>query len=439
MAESSWSFAGTEPAPLLGSLRIPGDKSVSHRAVMLGSIAQGTTEIHGFLPAADTLATLRIFEQLGVNVVRGETDQLLVQGVGLHGLKPPTGPLDCGNAGTAMRLLAGLLAGQSFDTSLVGDESLSVRPMQRIIDPLTRMGARIESESGLAPLHIVGGRVLSGIDIQPEQASAQVKSAILLAGLYASGPTTVRELRPTRDYTERMLLRMGCDVRIESDLIVLQPPQQLAAQVWDVPADFSSAAFWLVAASLIPGSDLVLQSVGISERRAGLLRVLRLMGADIEVLNTRDQGLDVVADLRVRAVKLHGIEVPIDCVPDMIDEFPILFVAAACASGVTTIRGAAELRHKESDRLQVMADGLSAMGVKVQTTNDGARIEGGLSLHAAAIASHGDHRIAMSLAMLNWARALPGTVLNVENVGTSYPEFAEQLLQRQAPLQISRA
>ncbi|MEF2146919.1 3-phosphoshikimate 1-carboxyvinyltransferase [Aquilutibacter rugosus] len=439
MAESSWSFAGTEPAPLLGSLRIPGDKSVSHRAVMLGSIAQGTTEIHGFLPAADTLATLRIFEQLGVNVVRGETDQLLVQGVGLHGLKPPTGPLDCGNAGTAMRLLAGLLAGQSFDTSLVGDESLSVRPMQRIIDPLTRMGARIESESGLAPLHIVGGRVLSGIDIQPEQASAQVKSAILLAGLYASGPTTVRELRPTRDYTERMLLRMGCDVRIESDLIVLQPPQQLAAQVWDVPADFSSAAFWLVAASLIPGSDLVLLSVGISERRAGLLRVLRLMGANIEVLNTRDQGLDVVADLRVRAVKLHGIEVPIDCVPDMIDEFPILFVAAACASGVTTIRGAAELRHKESDRLQVMADGLSAMGVKVQTTDDGARIEGGLSLHAAAIASHGDHRIAMSLAMLNWARALPGTVLNVENVGTSYPEFAEQLLQRQAPLQISRA
>lgn len=439
MAESSWSFAGTEPAPLRGTLRIPGDKSVSHRAVMLGSIAQGTTQIHGFLPAADTLATLRIFEQLGVRVERRGNDQLQVHGVGLHGLRASAAPLDCGNAGTAMRLLAGLLAGQSFDSTLIGDESLSVRPMQRVIDPLTQMGAQIRSNDGRAPLQIVGGQTLHGIDVQPEQASAQVKSAILLGGLYANGPTTVRELRPTRDYTERMLLRMGCNVRIEPDQIVLQPPRQLQAQVWDVPADFSSAAFWLVAASLIPGSDLLLQSVGISARRAGLLQVLNLMGADIEVLNPRDQGLDVIADLRVRTSKLKGVEVPIEYVPDMIDEFPILFVAAACATGVTTIRGAAELRHKESDRLQVMADGLSAMGVSVQTTADGARIEGGASLNAADIASHGDHRIAMSFAMLNWICALNGRVLNVQNVGTSYPQFAEQLLQLHAPLQISPA
>ncbi len=409
-------------APLHGELAVPGDKSVSHRAIMFGAIAEGTTRIDGFLEGEDTRATAAIFAQLGVRIEAPSDGVRIVHGVGLHGLQPSDEPLDCGNAGTAMRLLAGLLAGQRFDSTLVGDESLTKRPMKRVIEPLAAMGAVIESNNGCAPLHIRGGQALHGVETTLQVASAQVKSALLLAGLYAQGETHVREPHPTRDYSERMLAAFGAPCAFVPGEAALLGGVPLVARDVQVPADFSSAAFFIVAASIVPGSELLLRKVGMNPRRIGLLHVLRAMGADITEENPDEQGGEPVCDLRVRYAPLHGIEVPVEHVADMIDEFPALFVAAACAQGDTVVRGAAELRVKESDRLAVMAAGLRALGIVVDETPDGATIHGGV-LRGGEIESHGDHRIAMAFAVA--AQRADGEVVvrDIANVATSFPGF----------------
>jgi 3-phosphoshikimate 1-carboxyvinyltransferase len=411
--------------PLSGSVRVPGDKSVSHRAVMLGAIAEGTTRIRGFLEGEDTRATARVFAQLGVRIEAPNAGERVVHGVGLHGLRGSDAPLDCGNAGTGMRLLTGLLAAQPFDSTVIGDESLSRRPMRRVTEPLAAMGALIDSEpGGLPPLRIRGGANLRGVETTTAVASAQVKSALLLAGLYADGETSVREPHPTRDYTERMLAAFGWPIEFAPGVARLRGGHRLTAIDVDVPADFSSAAFFIVAATLIPGSELRIEAVGMNSRRTGLLEALRLMGADIREENRHEQGGEPVADFIVRHAPLHGIEVPAELVPDMIDEFPILFVAAACATGRTVVRGATELRVKESDRIATMATGLRALGIEVQETPDGAVIEGG-RLRGGSVESHGDHRIAMSFAVA--AQLADGDVRinDIANVATSFPGFVE--------------
>lgn len=411
--------------PLSGSVRVPGDKSVSHRAVMLGAIAEGTTRIRGFLEGEDTRATARVFAQLGVRIDAPSAGERVVHGVGLHGLRGSAAPLDCGNAGTGMRLLTGLLAAQSFDSTLVGDESLSKRPMRRVTEPLAAMDARIDSApGGLPPLRIHGGAKLLGMETTTAVASAQVKSALLLAGLYAEGETVVREPHPTRDYTERMLAAFGWPIEFAPGMARLRGGHRLTAIDVDVPADFSSAAFFIVAATLIPGSELCIEAVGMNPRRTGLIEALRLMGADIREEGRREQGGEPVADLVVRHAPLHGIEVPVELVPDMIDEFPVLFVAAACAKGRTVVRGAAELRVKESDRIATMAAGLRALGIEVEETPDGAVIEGG-RLRGGFVESHGDHRIAMSFAVAAQLAEADVRIDDVANVATSFPGFVE--------------
>ncbi|HEY5971270.1 MAG TPA: 3-phosphoshikimate 1-carboxyvinyltransferase [Pseudoxanthomonas sp.] len=408
---------------LRGELDIPGDKSVSHRAVMFAALADGVSRIDGFLEGEDTRATAAIFSQLGVRIETPSASQRIVHGVSVDGLRAPEGPLDCGNAGTGMRLLAGLLAAQPFDSVLGGDESLSKRPMRRVIDPLSRMGARIDAEAGgLPPLRIHGNQPLRGIDFASEVASAQVKSAVLLAGLYAEGETVVREPHPTRDYTERMLSAFGVDIEFSPGRARLHGGQRLRATDIAVPADFSSAAFFIVAATLIPGSELRLRAVGLNPRRTGLLSALRAMGADITEENRSAHGGEPVADLVVRHAPLHGIEIPVELVPDMIDEFPALFVAAACAQGKTIVRGAAELRVKESDRLAVMATGLRALGIRVDETPDGATLLGG-KIESGEVESHGDHRIAMAFAVAAQRAAGGIRISDVANVATSFPGF----------------
>lgn len=415
---------------LRGRHTVPGDKSVSHRAIMLASLADGVSTIEGFLEGEDTRATAAIFAQLGVRIEAPEAGKRVVHGVGIDGLQAPSQVLDCGNAGTAMRLLAGLLCAQPFDSTLVGDASLSTRPMQRVVTPLRRMGAGIDADDEQTPpLHIHGGASLRAIDFIPEVASAQVKSAVLLAGLYASGATVVREPRPTRDYTERMLAQFGWPVTWSPGMARLTGGHRLQASAICVPADFSSAAFLIVAATLVPGSDLLLPEVGINPRRAGLLHVLRAMGADIELIEQREQGGEVVADLRVRHAPLSGIEVPVDVVPDMIDEFPVLAVAAACARGTTVIRGAQELRVKESDRIAAMARGLQELGIEVEEAPDGATIEGS-ALRGGEVDSRGDHRVAMAFAVAGQLAREAVVIGDVANVATSFPGFDE--LARQA-------
>jgi 3-phosphoshikimate 1-carboxyvinyltransferase len=409
---------------LAGELRVPGDKSVSHRAIMLAAIADGCSRIDGFLEGEDTRATAAAFAAMGVRIEAPAASRRLVHGVGLHGLAAPAAAIDCGNAGTGMRLLAGLLAGQAFDSRLVGDASLSKRPMRRVIEPLGRMGARIDSgEGGLPPLTIHGGARLVGIDYSTPVASAQVKSALLLAGLYADGQTTVREPHPTRDYSERMLAAFGWPVEHRPGFARLAGGHRLTARALQVPADFSSAAFFLVAASIVPGSDLLLREVGVHPRRTGLLEALRLMGADITVEpRPAADGDEPIADLRVRHARLRGIDVPEHLVPDMIDEFPVLFAAAALAEGVTTVRGASELRVKESDRIATMAAGLRALGAQIDESPDGAQIHGG-RLHGGAVDSHGDHRIAMSLAVAAQLASGQVRIGDCANVATSFPGF----------------
>jgi 3-phosphoshikimate 1-carboxyvinyltransferase len=409
---------------LKGSVRVPGDKSVSHRALMLGALAEGTSHIRGFLEGEDTRATAAVLQQLGVRIDTPTEGERVVHGVGLHGLRGTTALLDCGNAGTGMRLLAGLLAGQAFDSTLVGDESLSKRPMRRVTDPLASMGATIDTQDGLPPLRIHGGQSLTGIGYTLPVASAQVKSALLLAGLYAQGATEVIEPHPTRDYTERMLAAFGWPIEFAPGRAKLTGGHVLHATNVDVPADFSSAAFFLVAGSIVPGSELHLQAVGLNPRRTGLLQALRLMGADIRVENERESGGEPVGDLVVRHAPLHGIELPEALVPDMIDEFPALFVAATAAAGKTVVRGAAELRVKESDRLASMAAGLRALGATIDEVPDGATIEGG-SLGGGVIESHGDHRIAMSFAAAGLIANGPVRIHDCGNVATSFPGFME--------------
>ena len=410
--------------PLRGRVQVPGDKSVSHRALMLGALAEGTTVVRGFLESADTVATARILGQMGVRIEAPAPGERRIHGVGLHGLQAPAAALDCDNSGTGMRLLAGLLAGQAFDSVLVGDDSLSLRPMGRVVEPLARMGARITAAGGgVPPLRIHGGTRLHGARHELPVASAQVKSALLLAGLYADGGTEVVEPRPTRDYTERMLAAFGWPVESGPGHARLGGGHRLRATAVEVPGDFSSAAFFLVAATLVPGSDLVLANVGLDPRRTGLLQALRRMGADIEVQAPRDQAGTVVGDLRVRHAALAGIEVPEALVPDMIDEFPALFVAAACADGPTVVRGAAELRVKESDRIAAMARGLRALGATIEETPDGASIQGPLS-RGGVVEALGDHRIAMALAVAAQCTPAPVQVRDVANVATSFPGFA---------------
>lgn len=410
---------------LQGRLRVPGDKSISHRAVMLGSLADGITEVSGFLEGEDSLATLNAFRAMGVAIEGPAAGRVTIRGVGMQGLDAPAAPLDLGNSGTSMRLLAGLLAGRGLGVTLSGDRSLSTRPMQRIIEPLSRMGASIgASEGGTAPLVIAPNHPLRGIDYRLPMASAQVKSAILLAGLYAEGETAVTEPAPTRDHTERMLEGFGYPLRREGRRVALSGGGRLQACPIEVPADISSAAFFMVGASIAPGSDLLLEHVGVNPTRDGVITILRMMGARISLQNERVVGGEPVADIRVRAGRLRGIEIPEALVPLAIDEFPAIFIAAACAEGTTRLSGAEELRVKESDRIQVMADGLQALGIDARPLADGIRITGG-ALRGASLASGGDHRVAMAFAMAALKTSESLEILDCANVGTSFPGFVE--------------
>jgi 3-phosphoshikimate 1-carboxyvinyltransferase len=419
-------FFLTPGGALRGEVRVPGDKSISHRSVMLGALAEGETVISGFLQGEDTLATLAAFRAMGVVADGPDNGNLRIQGVGLHGLRPPAQPLDLGNSGTSMRLMCGLLAGQAFSTTLIGDASLTRRPMRRVTDPLAKMGAKIDaSPQGTPPLHIHGGQPLQGIEYAMPVASAQVKSSLLLAGLYANGETCVTEPAPTRDHTERMLNGFGYPVSSKGNKICLRGKAgRLTGIHIDVPADISSAAFFMVGAAIAPGSDLVLHHVGINTTRTGIIHILSRMGAQIALLNPRQIGGELVADIHVRYAPLKGIEIPPETVPLAIDEFPALFIAAACAEGETVLTGAEELRVKESDRIQVMADGLATLGIDAQPTPDGIVIQGG-KLGGGQIDSHGDHRIAMSFAMAALRAQGEIEILDCANVATSFPGFVE--------------
>lgn len=417
------SFRTQPGGRLQGETRVPGDKSISHRAVMLTAIAEGTSRIHGLLTGTDVLATAGAFRAMGVEQAFAQDGSLTVHGVGRFGLHAPDDDLDLGNSGTAMRLLAGLLSGQRFASRLVGDASLTRRPMRRVTDPLREMGADIEtSVDGTPPLTIRPAAKLSAIRYRMPVASAQVKSAVLLAGLYADGCVCVAEPAPVRDHTERMLQGLGISIDVDGQWRCVEPGDLQAADI-HVPADFSSAAFFIVGATIAPGSDIRLTHVGVNPTRTGLLDVLRDMGADIRLENERNVAGEPVADILVRAAALEGIEVPPDAVPLAIDEFPIICVAAALAEGRTRISGAGELRYKESDRIRAMATGLRTLGVAVEESEDGMTIEGRQALSGGVVDSFTDHRIAMALAMAGLRAAAPVTVHNVENVETSFPAF----------------
>ena len=408
-----------------GSIRVPGDKSISHRSIMLGSLADGVTEVSGFLEGDDALATLNAFRALGVRIDGPEQGRVTIHGVGIDGLRAPDKPLDVGNSGTSMRLLAGLLAGQSFTVTMTGDASLSRRPMRRVADPLNSMGAKIETQAdGTPPLTIQPTSALKGIHYVMPMASAQVKSALLLAGLYASGETCVTEPAPTRDHTERMLTGFGYPVIRNGATACVKGGGRLQACRIEVPADISSAAFFMVGAAIAEGSDITLMHVGINPTRIGIINILRQMGADITLIGEREIGGEPVADLRIRYAPLHGIVIPEDQVPLAIDEFPALFIAAACAEGETRLTGAEELRVKESDRIQVMADGLLTLGIDARPTADGIVIQGG-RIGGGRIDSHGDHRIAMAFAIAGLRAANDIVIDDCANVMTSFPGFVE--------------
>ncbi|MGP5307276.1 bifunctional prephenate dehydrogenase/3-phosphoshikimate 1-carboxyvinyltransferase [Vreelandella alkaliphila] len=412
-----------------GRLRVPGDKSMSHRSIMLGALAEGVTEVKGFLEGEDSLATLQSFREMGVAIEGPYQGRVTIHGVGMHGLKAPAGPLYVGNSGTAMRLFAGLLAGQAFDSELTGDESLTKRPMGRVADPLRLMGATIDTaEGGRPPLKIKGGAALQGIYYDMPMASAQVKSCLLLAGMYAEGETRVREPAPTRDHTERMLNGFGYEVSREGDTCWLQGGGKLTAGPIDVPSDISSATFFLVAAAITPGADITLEHVGINPTRVGVINILSLMGADLTLENEHEVGGEPVADIRIRYAPLKGIDIPVDQVPLAIDEFPALFIAAANAQGKTRLRGAEELRVKESDRIQAMADGLAILGVEHTVVEDGIDIVGNAddavaSYGGGRIDSLGDHRIAMAFAIASLRASDEIIIDDCANVATSFPDF----------------
>lgn len=417
---------------LVGSLRVPGDKSISHRAIMLGSLAEGITQVEGFLEGEDALATLQAFRAMGVVIEGPKHGKVTLHGVGMNGLQAPNSALYLGNSGTTMRLLAGLLAAQKFDSQLTGDASLSTRPMRRVTEPLALMGGQVATaEEGTPPLNISGNQQLTGITYALPMASAQVKSCLLLAGLWAEGTTTITEPAPTRDHTERMLRGFGYQVKTEGATISLTGGGKLTACNLDIPADISSATFFMVAAAIMPGSDLTLEHVGINPTRDGVISILKLMGANIQLSNQRDVGGEPVADIRIQFSQLKGIEIPEELVALAIDEFPALFIAAACAEGTTTLTGAEELRVKESDRIQVMADGLQELGINCTTFPDGIQIEGKgddpTPFSTATLGCHHDHRIAMSFLIAGLKASGTITIEDCAVVNTSFPNFAELL------------
>lgn len=424
MSHSNLTYTVLPGGRLQGEVRVPGDKSISHRAVMFGALAEGVTEVTGFLTGEDCLCTMKAFQAMGVKIEQTGPTSLRVHGVGLRGLQAPAAPLDLGNSGTSMRLMSGLMAAQPFVTTLIGDASLSKRPMKRIIGPLEQMGAKIESNDGKAPLRVKPVAGLKAISYRSPVASAQVKSGILLAGLYAEGKTEVFEPEASRDHTERMLRAFGVEVEAREGYAAVQGGQTLKATPITVPADISSAAFFLVGAAIAPGSDVLLTGVGINPTRVGIVEILRRMGADIELRNERVLGGEPVADLRVRGSQLRGIAIGEELVAAAIDEFPAIFIAAACADGETVVTGAEELRVKESDRIASMCDGLLALGVSAIAQPDGARIGGG-RLQGGTVDSRGDHRIAMSFAMAALRAEQPIRILDCANVNTSFPGFAE--------------
>lgn len=422
---------------LAGCLRVPGDKSISHRAVMLGSLAEGVSEVTGFLTGEDCLCTMKAFQAMGVVIEQLGPTHLRVHGVGRNGLTAPTGPLDLGNSGTSMRLMAGLMAAQAFETMLIGDHSLSKRPMRRIVDPLRLMGAAVTTtDKGTSPLHFSPATALKAIAYDSPVASAQVKSGILLAGLYADGRTIVNEPEPSRDHTERMLRSFGVEVDARPGHAAVQGGQTLKATTIEVPADISSATFLMVGAAIVPGSELTLTAVGVNPTRIGIIDILRRMGTDIELANERHFGGEPVADIRVRGGGLKGIDIGGELVASAIDEFPAVFVAAACAQGVTVVTGAEELRVKESDRIAAMCDGLGTLGISAIARADGAVITGG-TLGGGVVDSKGDHRIAMSFAIAALRANDPITILDCDNVNTSFPGFVA--LMAGAGLQIREA
>ncbi|MEO7773112.1 MAG: 3-phosphoshikimate 1-carboxyvinyltransferase [Steroidobacteraceae bacterium] len=418
----------TPASRVSGELRVPGDKSISHRSLMLGGVAQGITEVQGFLASADCLATLDALRAMGIRIERPGETQVRIHGAGLHGLQPPQAPLDMGNAGTAIRLFMGLLSGQSFASTLTGDESLRRRPMERVANPLRLMGAQIDTQDGTPPVRITQARDLQGIDYVLPMASAQVKSAILLAGLYAKGATRVTEPAPTRDHTERMLAGFGLLVQRDGARVTLAATgaRTLRGTSLQVPGDISSAAFFLVAGCLAASPRLTLRGVGLNPTRTGIISILQLMGARLRIVPVADAGPEPIADIEIEASPLRGIDIPEELVPLAIDELPVVFIAAACAEGVTRVTGAGELRVKESDRLAVMAEGLAALHIRHELLPDGIAIEGIGSkgrLPGGRIDSHGDHRIAMSFAVASLRADAPIHIEDVANVATSFPGF----------------
>ncbi len=411
-----------------GTCRVPGDKSISHRAVMLGGISQGTTKIKGFLTGEDCLSTLRCFQQMGVEVEE-TMDVITIKGRGLHGLKEPDDVMNAGNSGTTMRLMSGILSGQSFMSIVTGDNSLRNRPMDRITVPLRKMGARIEGREGgkKAPL-VIQGDGLTGIHYQMPVASAQVKSAVLLAGLYAQGETSVTEIRPSRDHTERMLKAFGGNLVVDG-LKRTIVSSELKGQEVEVPGDISSAAFLMVAAAALPNSDITIEAVGLNPTRAGIINVLKQMGAEISIHNERETGGEPIGDLRIRGSRLKGIDIGEDLVPSLIDEIPILAVAASCAKGITRITGARELRVKETDRISAIAEELEKIGVQVETLEDGLVIEGPQKIKGGSTNSHGDHRIAMAMAVAGLLAESPVRVENADCIAVSFPGFEDLLKQ----------
>lgn len=416
---------------MCGRLRVPGDKSISHRSIIFGSIALGKTEVTGFLEGEDALATMNAFRAMGVKIQGPEKGRVTIEGVGLHGLKKPEHIIDCGNSGTTMRLLSGLLSAQQFDTILTGDVSLQKRPMRRVADPLTQMQAQVKTTAtGRPPLEITGKQPLKGIHYVMPVASAQVKSALLLAGLYAEGETTVIEPAPTRDHTERMLTAFGYPVVVsgaQREIISVRSGGTLTATNIEVPADISSAAFFMVAAAITPKADVTLTHVGLNPTRTGVIDILKLMGADLTIENQRLVGGEPVGDIRIRYVPLRGIHIPEELVPLAIDEFPALFIAAANAQGETVLTGAEELRVKESDRIQVMAEGLNVLGIENEVLADGIKIigqpQGGY--RGGEILTHHDHRIAMSFAIAALRAKEPIFIHECQNIATSFPTFWE--------------
>ena len=430
-----------------GKFTVPGDKSVSHRSIMFGAIAEGTTHVTGFLEGEDALATLQAFRDMGVSIEGPKNGEVTIHGVGIHGLKAPASALYMGNSGTSMRLLSGMLSAQAFDSVMTGDASLSKRPMERIAKPLRAMGAHIQTtgERGTPPVSISGSQALKGIQYDLPMASAQVKSGILLAGLWAEGETSVTEPEPTRDHTERMLRAFGYEVKTEGNRISLQGGGKLVGTNIQVPSDISSAAFFMVGAAITEGSDVTLEAVGINPTRTGVIEILKQMGADISVENERIAGGEPIADIRIQGTRtLKGIHMPEDQVPLAIDEFPALFIAAACAEGQTVLTGAAELRVKESDRIQVMADGLKIMGIDCTPTDDGIIIEGkgkagewGAIFTGGEIESHHDHRIAMSFSIAGLRNSGTIKIVGTETVATSFPTFTQLTTQAGLAIEVT--